>query len=91
MATEEFLSQLAKNPDSVHKAPVNRYQHFINAKVYLKCKLLKRADAVKQAQDDWRERTSKSEEEYEATMKLAQEKMKKSKTRPIQSFFKVQV
>ena len=34
---ENFLSQLATNPSSVHKAPVNHYQHFINASVYFSC------------------------------------------------------
>ena len=53
MVTEEFLSQLARNINSAHEAPVNRYQHFITAKVFLKCGLQKQADAVKQVQDDW--------------------------------------
>ena len=91
MATEAFLSELGRNPNSVHRDPVNRYQHFINAKVYLNCSKLKRADVVKRAQDDWKRLALKSEEEHKATMKLAEEMMRKTKTRPIESFFKVQV
>jgi len=53
----------------------------VNAKVYLTCGQLKQADAVKQAQNDWK-LALKSEEEYESTMKLAEE-MRKTKARPI--------
>jgi len=92
MATEEsqFLSELAKNPNAVHKASINRYRHFVNAIVYLTCGQLKRADAVKQAQDNWNCMALKSEE-YEGTMKLAEEMIRKTKARPIELYFKVQV
>ena len=87
---ENFLSQLATNPNSVHKAPVNHYQHFVNASVYLSCGI-KRADAVRRAQEDWKRRTSSSEEEYFATIRQAEAKMKSQKTKPIESYFTVQV
>ena len=44
------LSQLVRNPNSVHKDPVIDISTSLMQK-YLKCRL-KRADAVKQAQDD---------------------------------------
>ena len=87
---KDFLSKLAINPNSVHKAPVNRYQHFVNASVYLSCRI-KRADAVRRAQEDWKRRASISEEEYYATIKQAEAKMKSQKTKPIESYFTVQV
>ena len=81
---------MAINPNSVHKAPVNRYQHFVNASVYLSCGI-KRADAVRRAQEDWKCRASTSEEEYFATVKQAEAKLKSQKTKPIESYFTVQV
>ena len=90
MATEEFLSQLASSVNAVHRAPVNRYQHFINASVYLNSGM-KRADAVRNAQVDWKQRASLSDEEYCATMEQAKVKLNKLKTKPIESFFRVQV
>ena len=87
---EDFLSQLAINPNSVHKAPVNRYQHFVNASVYLSCGI-KRADAVRRAQEDWKRRASTSEEYFSTIIKQAEAKMKSQKTKPIRSYFTVQV
>jgi len=29
--SEQFLLELARHPDSVHKSPSNDYQHFVNA------------------------------------------------------------
>ena len=86
---ENFLSQLAANPNSVYKAPVNHYQHFVNASVYLSCGI-KRADAVRRAQEDWKRRASSSEE-YFVTIRQAEAKMKSQKTKPIESYFTVQV
>ena len=87
---ENFLSQLATNSNSVHKAPVNHYQQFVNASVYLSCGI-KRADAVRRAQEDWKRRASSSEEEYFTTIRQAKAKMKSLKTKPIESYFTVQV
>ena len=87
---EDVLFQLANNPNSVHKAPVNRYQHFVNASVYLNCGT-KRADAVRRAQEDWKRCASASEEEYFATIKQTEAKLKSQKTKPIESYFKAQV
>ena len=87
---ENFLSQLATNPNSVHKVPVNHYQHFVNASVYLSCGI-KRAGAVRRAQEDWKRCASSSKEEYFATVRQAEAKMKSQKTKPVESYFTVQV
>ena len=85
-----FLSKLAVNPNSVHRAPLNKYQHFVNASVYLSCGI-KQADAVRRAQEDWKRHASTSEEYYDTVIEQAEAKMKSQKTKPIESYFTAQV
>ena len=51
---------------------------------------IKRADAVRRAQEVLKRRASSSEE-YFATVRQAEAKMKSQKTKPIESYFTVQV
>ena len=88
---KDFLSQLAVNPSSVHKAPVNHYQHFVNFSVYLSHCRAKRTDDVRKAQEDWKSRASKCDEYFGTIIKQAEAKMKSQKTKPIESYFTVQV
>ena len=88
--SEQFLLELARHPDSVHKSPTNQYQHFVNAVVVTNDTKMKRADAVKGAQVEWKERAFDSEEHYVAALKKAAQHLKRNRTRCIDSFFKVQ-
>ena len=49
LEAEQFLLELARHPDSVHKSPTNQYQHFVNAFVVTNDTKMKMADAVKRA------------------------------------------
>ena len=49
LEARQFLLELARHPDSVHKSPTNHYQHFVNAFVVTNNMKMKRADAVKRA------------------------------------------
>ena len=51
----QFLVELARHPDSVHKSPTNQYQHFMNAFVVVNDTKMKRADATKLVQVEWKE------------------------------------
>ena len=64
--SEQFLLELARHPNSVHKSPTNQYQHFVNAVVVTNDTKMKRADVVKRAQVEWKERAFDSEEHYVA-------------------------
>ena len=86
--SERFLRELAMEPHSVHKAPKNRYQHFVNAYVVTN-KTMKREDAVRSAQVEWKTQVSDSEEKYTAALGKAEEQLKRNKMRRIDSYFKV--
>ena len=47
--SERLLRELAMEPHSVHKAPNNHYQHFVNPYVVTN-RTMKQADAVRSAQ-----------------------------------------
>ena len=49
LEAEQFLLELARHPDSVHKSPTNQYQHFVNAFVVTNDTKMKRADVVKRS------------------------------------------
>ena len=51
---------------------------------------IKRVDAIKRAQEDWKRHASSSEE-YFTTIRQAEAKVKSQKTKPIESYFIVQV
>jgi len=87
--SEQFLMELARHPDSVHKSQTNQYQHFVNAFVVMNDTKMKRADAVKRAQVEWKERVVDSKEHYVAALKKAAQHLKRNRTRRIDSFFKV--
>ena len=89
LESERFLWELSTHPSSVHKAPNNRYQHFVNAYV-LTNQTMKRADAVKCAQAEWKQRVVDSKEQYVAAMRKAAEHLKRNRIRRIDSFLKVQ-
>ena len=61
LESERFLWELSTHPSSVHKAPNNRYQHFVNAYV-LTNQTMKRADAVRCAQAEWKQQVVDSKE-----------------------------
>jgi len=88
---KDFLSQLGVNPSSICKGPVNRYQHFVNFSVYLSYCGAKRTDAVRKVQEDWKSRALKCDEYFGTIFKQAEAKMKSQKTKPIESYFTVQV
>ena len=69
LESERFLWELSTHPSSVHKAP-NRYQHFDNAYI-LTNQTMKRADAVRCAQAEWKQRVVDSKEQYVAAMRKA--------------------
>ena len=70
LESERFLQELATQPSSVHKAPNNHYHHFVNAYV-LTNQTMKRADAVRCAQTEWKQRVVDSEEQYVAQLRKA--------------------
>ena len=76
-------------PHSVHKAPKNRYQHFINAYVVTN-KTMKREDGVRSARIGWKTHASDSNEKYTAALGKVEEQLKRNKMRQIDSYFKVQ-
>ena len=86
--SEEFLQELAGHPNSVHKSANHRYHHFVNAFVLTHQKM-NRADAVRCAQAEWKERVLTNEEQYIAALQEAAEYLKRNRTRRIDSFFKV--
>ena len=53
MDNVEKLSELSNCADSVHTHPVNAYQHFVNAFVYIN-NSYGRQDAVRKAQEVWK-------------------------------------
>ena len=69
LKSEQFLLELARHPDSVHKSPTNQYQHFVNAFVVTNNTKMKRADAVKRPQVEWKEQVVGSKEHYVAALK----------------------
>ena len=85
LESERFLWELSTHPSSVHKAPNNRYQHFVNAYV-LTNQTMKRADAVRCAQAEWKQRVMDSKEQYVAAMSKAAEHLKRNRIRRIDSF-----
>ena len=84
LEARQFLLELARHPDSVHKSPTNHYQHFVNAFVVTNDTKMKRADAVKRASRV----EGASKEHYVAALKKAAQHLKWSRTRRIDSFFK---
>ena len=86
--SEEFLQELAGHPNSVHKSANHRYHHFVNAFVVTNQKM-KRAEAVRCAQAEWKERVVTNEEQYTAALQEAAEYLKRNRTRRIDSYFKV--
>jgi len=86
--SEEFLQELAGYPNSVHKSANHRYHHFVNTFVVTHQKM-NRADAVRCAQAEWKERVVTNEEQYTAALQEAAEYLKRNRTRRIDSFFKV--
>jgi len=88
--SEQFLLEFARHPDSVHKSPTNQYQHFVNAFVVMNDTKMKRADAVKRVQVEWKEPVVYSKEHYVAALKKAVQHLKRNRTRCTDSFFNVQ-
>ena len=90
LVSEQFLLELTRHPDSVHKSSANQYQHFVNAFVVTSDTKMKRTDAVKHVQVEWKERVVDSKEHYVAALKKAAQHLKRNRTTRIDSFFKVQ-
>ena len=82
---EQLLLELAVQPSSIHKAPTNRCQHFINAYV-LTNQTMKQADAVKCAQVEWKEWVAESKDQYVAALRKAAEHLKHNRMKQIKSF-----
>ena len=59
LESEQLLRELATQPSSIHKASTNRYQYFVNAYV-LTNQTMKRANEVKCAQVEWKERVAEA-------------------------------
>ena len=89
LESERFLWELSTHPSSVHKAPNNCYQHFVNAYI-LTNQTMKRADAVRCTQAEWKQQVMDSKEQYVAAMRKAAEHLKRNRIRRIDSFLKVQ-
>ena len=89
LESERFLWELSTHPSSVHKAPNNRYQHFVNAYV-LTNQTMKRADAVRCVQAVWKQWVVDNKEQYVKEMRKAAEYLKCNGIRWIDSFLKIQ-
>ena len=76
-------------PHSVHKAPNNRYQHFVNPYVVTN-RTTKQADAVRFAQVEWKTRVADSDEKYAAALRKAKEQLKTNRMRRIDLYFIIQ-
>ena len=87
LESEQLLWELATQPSHVHKAPTNRYQHFVNAYV-LTNQMIKRADVVKYAQVEWKEWVAESEDQYVAAPRKAAEHLKCNRMKWIDSFLR---
>ena len=68
--SEQLLQELAMQPSSVHKAPINCYQHY----------------AMKCAQVEWKEQVAESEDQYVAALRTMAEHLKHNKMKRINSF-----
>ena len=53
MENVERLAELSNCVDAVHRHPMNSYQHFVNAFVYVK-NSYGRQDAIRKAQEFWK-------------------------------------
>ena len=84
---EQMLWELAMQPSSIHKAPTNRYQHFVNTYV-LTNQTMKWVDAVKCAQVEWKERVLESEDQYIPALRKAAEHLKHNRMKRINSFLR---
>jgi len=82
--------ELAGHPNSMNKSANHRYHHFVNVLVVTDTKM-KRADAVRCAQAEWKERVVTNEEQYTTALQEAAEYLKRNRTRQIDSFFKVRI
>ena len=85
LESEQLLQELDMQPSSIHKAPTNRYQHFVNAYV-LTNQTMKWADVVKCAQVEWKEQVVESEDQYVAALRKAAEHLKHNRMKRIDSF-----
>ena len=70
LESEQLLWELATQPSSIHKTPTNRCQHFVNAYV-LTNQTMKRADAVKCTQVEWKDQVAESKDQYVAAVRKA--------------------
>ena len=85
LESKQLLSELAMQPSSIHKAPTNHCQHFINAYV-LTNQTMKQANAVKCAQVEWKERVAESKDQYVSALRKAAEHLKCNRMKWIHSF-----
>ena len=81
MDNVEKLSELSNCADSVHTHPVNAYQHFVNAFVYIN-NSYGRQDAVRKAQEVWK--VGSDEKDY--ILKEAFRKIEMTTKRKITSY-----
>ena len=82
MDNVEKLSELSNCADSVHTHPVNVYQHFVNAFVYIN-NSYGRQDAVRKAQEVWK---VGSDEKKDYILKEAFRKIEMTTKRKITSY-----
>ena len=84
MENVERLAELSNCVDAVHRHPMNSYQHFVNAFVYVK-NSYGRQDAVRKAQEFWK---VESDEKKDCILKETFRKLEMTKKRKITWLFK---